>query len=118
MPFGDKTGPRGLGPMTGRGAGYCAGFQSPGSMNPYPVGGGRGFGRGWFGRGRGWRNCYGLTGMPGVMRAGYGRMPLEQEYTPRDEMNDLKSQADFLKQQLDDIESRIKVLEKSEKQGQ
>jgi hypothetical protein len=58
MPRGDRTGPWGAGPMTGRGAGYCAGYSVPGYMNP--VGGygrgwgrgrGRGFGRGW-GRGR------------------------------------------------------------------
>ena len=70
MPFGDGTGPAGLGPMTGRAAGFCAGFGVPGYMNPVagragfygagygmPYGGRvnswlrRGFG---FGRGRGW----------------------------------------------------------------
>ena len=34
MPFGDGTGPAGLGPMTGRAAGFCAGFPVPGNMNP------------------------------------------------------------------------------------
>lgn len=34
MPFGDRTGPAGLGPMTGRAAGFCAGFPVPGYMNP------------------------------------------------------------------------------------
>ena len=34
MPFGDGTGPAGLGPMTGRAAGFCAGFPVPGYMNP------------------------------------------------------------------------------------
>ncbi|MBN2563282.1 MAG: DUF5320 domain-containing protein [Phycisphaerae bacterium] len=33
MPAGDGTGPVGLGPMTGRGAGYCVGFPFPGYMN-------------------------------------------------------------------------------------
>ncbi len=37
MPGGDGTGPRGLGPMTGRGAGFCAGFNVPGFMNPSAV---------------------------------------------------------------------------------
>ena len=80
MPFGDGTGPRGMGPMTGRGAGYCAGFGQPGFANPVPGRGGVGFGFGWrrpygypyaglpypvwprwggrgggWGRGRGWR---------------------------------------------------------------
>jgi hypothetical protein len=42
MPRGDRTGPWGAGPMTGRGAGYCAGYSVPGYTNP--VGG---YGRGW-----------------------------------------------------------------------
>jgi hypothetical protein len=35
MPLGDGTGPTGMGPMTGRAAGYCAGYPVPGFMNPY-----------------------------------------------------------------------------------
>ena len=35
MPRGDRTGPAGMGPMTGRAAGYCAGYSTPGFMNPY-----------------------------------------------------------------------------------
>ena len=51
MPGGDRTGPQGMGPMTGRGLGYCTGYNSPGYANPGPR---RFFGRG-FGRGFGWR---------------------------------------------------------------
>ncbi len=43
MPRGDRTGPAGKGPMTGRGTGFCAGFGTPGYLNPFPA---RGFGRG------------------------------------------------------------------------
>jgi len=53
MPAGDRTGPMGMGPMTGRAAGYCAGYSVPGYLNT--VGGrgpGLGFGHG-YGRGRG-----------------------------------------------------------------
>ncbi len=53
MPGGDGTGPGGMGPMTGRAAGYCAGYPVPGYMNPIPGGYGYGFGRGGWGRGRG-----------------------------------------------------------------
>ncbi|MFP3946785.1 MAG: DUF5320 domain-containing protein [Archaeoglobaceae archaeon] len=59
MPRGDRTGPMGLGPRTGRAAGFCSGFGAPGFANP--VRGGRGFwgsgyGRGFgFGPGRGFR---------------------------------------------------------------
>lgn len=74
MPWGDRTGPLGFGPMTGRGLGYCAGFPYPGYMNPgYPgfgfgLGRGFGFGRGYgrglgFGRGRGWRRMGFFPGM-------------------------------------------------------
>jgi len=52
MPFGDGTGPRGMGPMTGRGAGYCAGFSQPGFTNPMP-------GRGRFSLGLGRNRPYG-----------------------------------------------------------
>jgi len=41
MPFGNGTGPAGLGPMTGRAAGFCAGYPVPGYADP--VGGGSGF---------------------------------------------------------------------------
>ncbi|RLA83694.1 MAG: hypothetical protein DRG31_05855 [Deltaproteobacteria bacterium] len=64
MPWGDGTGPMGLGPMTGRGAGFCAGFPVPGFMNPMP-------GRRFFGWGRGWG--FWATGLPGWARWGWGR---------------------------------------------
>jgi len=34
MPAGDGTGPLGLGPMSGRAGGYCAGFPLPSYLNP------------------------------------------------------------------------------------
>ncbi|MEF8788076.1 MAG: DUF5320 domain-containing protein [Planctomycetota bacterium] len=34
MPRGDGTGPAGQGLMTGRAAGYCAGYNMPGYANP------------------------------------------------------------------------------------
>jgi hypothetical protein len=60
MPGGDRTGPWGLGPRTGRVAGYCTGNNVPGYANPgfgpgfgFGRGRGRGFGRGFHRRGRG-----------------------------------------------------------------
>ena len=50
MPFGDGTGPMGMGPLTGRGVGYCPGFGRPGFNNPAPVR--RWFNFGWTGWGR------------------------------------------------------------------
>lgn len=48
MPGGDRTGPRGRGPRTGRGLGPCAGYSTPGYMKGGPglgLGGGGGMGR-------------------------------------------------------------------------
>lgn len=60
MPRGDRTGPEGFGPMSGRGLGYCNGYESPGYTKGIPRGG-RGYGRGrGFGRGPGYgRGNYG-----------------------------------------------------------
>ena len=46
MPFGDRSGPGGMGPMTGRGKGFCAGFDEPG-FRDFGVGRGRGRGFGF-----------------------------------------------------------------------
>ncbi len=118
MPGGDRTGPAGLGPMTGRGAGYCAGYSVPGYMNPIP---GRGFfgrGRGWFGRGggRGWGRGYYATGFPGWGDYGAPVYPYRPELEPEEEMNLLREEAKFLKQQLEDIQSHIDTLEKAKPQ--
>ena len=53
MPWGDRTGPSGMGPMTGRAAGYCAGYAMPGYATMMHGWGG-GFGRrgGWGRRNR------------------------------------------------------------------
>ncbi|MBW2040215.1 MAG: DUF5320 domain-containing protein [Deltaproteobacteria bacterium] len=78
MPWGDGTGPWGFGPMTGRAAGYCAGYPMPGYANPafprwgWGRGRGRGRGRGWWGRGRGYRRMYWAAGPRGLGRFGYG----------------------------------------------
>jgi len=63
MPRGDGTGPAGNGAMSGRAAGFCAGYGAPGYANP--VGGG---GFGGRGGGRGRRNRYYATGQPGWSR--------------------------------------------------
>ncbi len=120
MPRGDGTGPVGLGPMTGRAAGFCAGYSAPGYMNSIPGRGYFGRGRGFYGRGggRGWRNWYYATGLPGWQRASMGMpafggtYPYAPEMTPKQEADILKNEADFFKKQLEDIQSRIETLEK------
>lgn len=111
MPRGDGTGPAGLGPMTGRGAGYCAGYATPGFANPAV---GRGFGG--RGGGRGWRRWYHATGLPGWTRAGcppaWGAGPYPAPPSPEQEANLLKAQAENLRGMLEQIEQRLQELEK------
>jgi len=112
-----------MGAMTGRAAGYCAGFGVPGYANPIP---GRGFGMGFgrsggawscgFGGGRGRRNMFYATGQPGWMRFGghaapYGYPAPYQAPNPEMEKQALKSQADTLQAEMDAIRKRLADIE-------
>jgi hypothetical protein len=112
MPFGDGTGPLGLGPMTGRGAGYCAGFNIPGLINN------------WVGR-----RLWGKGGGRGFYRRFRQTMPVAPEYpannspvnsgnfyvngagTADAELTELKAQAEYLKRSLEEISQRIGAFE-------
>jgi len=115
MPRGDGTGPRGTGAMSGRGAGYCAGFGMPGYANPLP---GRGFGVGFGGRcgggrggvgfgsgGRGWRNRFYATGQPAWARACSNAAPELEKQAMKDRARALESELDFIKKRLNEIEA-------------
>ncbi|MBN1394643.1 MAG: DUF5320 domain-containing protein [Pirellulales bacterium] len=116
MPGGNRTGPMGMGPMTGRGAGYCAGNSVPGYMN-------RGFGGGYFGGGwgrgggRGWRNMFYATGLPGWARggAGFGADPSTtgafDGVGDQQQLDALKQQARQMADSLEIIRRRISELE-------
>jgi hypothetical protein len=101
MPGFDGTGPRGMGPMTGGGRGYCAvAFNGAGNR---PVGR-----RGFYGRGggRGFRNPWYAACIPA------------RRVSEEDEVVVLKEQANFLKQQLEDIEARLHAMEASHESDQ
>jgi hypothetical protein len=106
MPRGDGTGPAGMGPMTGRAAGYCAGYNMPGYMNPY--GGRMGGGFGW-GRGRFWgyRHPPAFWGAP----YGYGTVPYAAPYSAGQEKEALQEQVKFFEDQIASVRKRIEDLE-------
>jgi len=138
MPGGDRTGPMGLGPMTGRAAGYCAGFGVPGTANSLP---GRGYGGGFWGGGRGlgwgrgrgggrgrrgWLYGAGFTGWPVAAVRGTAipaapwttgpyAQPYVQPYVPaatrEQEIEALKGQAEYFEDILDGLRRRIEELE-------
>jgi len=108
--------------MTGRGFGYCAGYNRPGYTNPAP-GRGVGFGGGWFGRGRGRRNWYRATGLPGWQRAkmgypawgGWGYYPSAYSPAPpiaKQEKEMIQGEMSVLKEQMKALEDRLEELKK------
>lgn len=139
MPRGDRTGPTGMGPRSGRAAGYCAGYDTPGFMSRFfgrgaclrrpnqrlgqlrPAGRSVSWGGGFGNRGGrfGWRNMFRntgsrgfgwLAGLPGWMR--FGGNFSEQPYPDAGaEKKALENQVDFLKSQLDQLQKRLSVLE-------
>ena len=120
MPKGDKTGPVGMGPMTGRAAGYCAGYDMPGYTNAVF---GRGIstnftrtllsGMGCFGGGgRGRRNMFYATGIPGYLRFGgtsfpVANMPINSETVKKE----LQNRAEFIQKELEAIKKQIDKIE-------
>ena len=112
MPAGNRTGPNGMGPRTGRGAGYCTGNNQPGFVNR---GFGSGFGigmgrRGMFG-GRGYRNMFYATGQPGWARYGAypGAYPPAEAVpmTAEQQQEALKAQETWLQEQLESVRSQM-----------
>ncbi len=103
MPRGDRMGPSGEGPTTGRGMGYCTGNEHPGFMNAISNRG-RGYGRGFqggpgYGRGAGFG-----------FRGGYG------SYNPGNisdvsEKTLVENEIRILKDQLSALEDRLSKTE-------
>jgi Family of unknown function (DUF5320) len=124
MPRGNGTGPMGMGSMTGRAAGFCAGTGMPGFKASAP---GRSFGAGFgsgvgvsgrgFGGGRqGRRNMFYTTELPGWMRYGgivpvYGYPASYRNPDPEIEKRALRSQADALQSEIDLINKRLGEIE-------
>jgi hypothetical protein len=87
--------------MTGRAAGYCAGYDAPGFANPR-FGMGRGLGRG---RGFGWRRMWRLA--PAAPAT-----PVYREPTREQELQMLEEEQKVLKEEMAEIEKRVKELKK------
>jgi len=105
MPRGDGTGPAGLGPMTGRAAGYCAGYGVPGYASAWPGRGYFGWGRGFWGGGRRWWGRYLYAPMPAYP------YPYAAQQDPRQERDILRQEATELRRALDDIQKRLAEIE-------
>jgi len=103
MPGLNRTGPRGMGPMTGGGRGLC----NPGGIRPDNQGYGFGF-RGaspawpYVGRGRG--------GLPRCWSPGLMEGTAEPNISREQEFDILKDQAHAMREQLEQLEARMKQM--------
>ena len=130
MPAGDRTGPWGAGPRTGRGLGFCSGYAAPGSMTGGPgLGLGRGFGRGLglgrgygrgmgMGRGRRFRapGAWGYWGYPYPPSVPYGYPQGNRYFRPVNEEAAAADEAAFLEAELDRIKERLDELKKAQEE--
>jgi hypothetical protein len=114
MPRGDRTGPDGMGSMTGRNLGYCNGYDSPGFTKGVPRGG-AGFGMGRnFGRGRGYGRGMGVGRGLGFNRGyNYPAYPAPI-YSAKDEAGFLENEVKSLTEQLKVLEARLSELKSEE----
>ena len=97
MPGFDGTGPRGMGPMTGGGRGFCS---------PWGIGAAR---------------AYGFPRRTGYAYPYYGPGPFFPDATPfapqmsrEQEIDFLKDEAGALKRMLEEIDARVKKLTKGQ----
>ena len=117
MPRGNRRGPWGLGPMTGRAAGYCADYPVPGYLNPIPrFGRGYGFGRGWgrrrgrgFGRSSGWYPPHHPYVYPPTRQ--YAYPPPVPKQSPEQEVEALENYKKELEAERADLEKEMNVIE-------
>lgn len=102
MPGGNRTGPFGEGPKTGKGLGFCAEQEQSGFQNPNE--------NYTFGFGQGWRNRWD-RGRYHQFRTGFGHFPIGTS-TSVSEITLLENEARILKEQLATIEKQLSDLKK------
>ena len=110
MPRGDRTGPMGEGPMTGRQLGYGAGYDSPGYTKSPGIGMGRGFfgrGRGFFGRGRGYRFFWNRSDVPAST----------ETTTQSNDVDALRTEVEGLKNSLSSVLDKLNALTAKKKES-
>ncbi len=97
MPGFDRTGPMGMGAMTGGARGLCNSGRARQTGSAV-----RGYGGG---RGRGHSNMYWATGQPGWQRS-------DPSDVPAQELSLMKNKAEALKTELDAINARLQEIER------
>jgi len=94
MPGFNGTGPRGMGPMTGGGRGFCSPWGTGAASHAYGRFQGMGYGYPYYGA---------APAVPGAV-------PFAPPMTREQELDFLKNQAQTMRGQLEQIESRIQQM--------
>jgi len=121
MPRGDRTGPQGMGSMTGRGMGLCAGYDTPGYLSSGAGGMGMGRGMGFAGgrgRGGGRGMAWGRGGgarwnAPPAYGPAYGYYP-NYPPSPEQERGIIEGELVGLKAQMEAMEKRLSEISEGE----
>jgi hypothetical protein len=103
MPQGDRRGPNGNGPLTGRGLGFCNGNETAGYLSMERGGRGAGYGRG---RGFGNQHRYGGRGFNSYRMGGY----TQSDFVEVNEKTLIENEINILKDQLTALEERLKNI--------
>jgi hypothetical protein len=104
MPGFDGTGPRGMGPMTGGGRGFCSPWGIRVGLASYGAPPRTGYGYPYYGWAGAFYPFYGTpTSVPGAT-------PFAPQMTREQELDFLKNQAQAMRGQLEKIEARIQQL--------
>jgi len=104
MPGFDGTGPRGMGPMTGGGRGFCSPWGIGAAFGGYGTPPRVGYGYPYYG----WAGAsYPFYGAP---PSAPGATPFAPQMTREQELDFLKNQAQAMRGQLEQIETRIQQL--------
>jgi len=104
MPGFDGTGPRGMGPMTGGGRGFCSPWGIGAALAGYGAPQRMGYGYPYYG----WSGAsYPFYGAPTSVP---GAAPFAPQMTREQELDLLKNQAQAMRGQLEQIEGRIQQL--------
>ncbi|MFP4656489.1 MAG: DUF134 domain-containing protein [Candidatus Woesearchaeota archaeon] len=104
MPGGDRTGPMGMGARTGRGMGFCNGYNSPGFAR-------QGFGRkpfrrGFGGFGRGMRRMFLNSPQNPIHQPSKG----QEKQMLEDDLKQLEAEENAMKTEKESIKKRLEEL--------
>jgi hypothetical protein len=106
MPGGDGTGPMGMGSRTGRGMGFCNGYNSPGFAS-------QGFGRRFFSGGRGMGRGFRWRQIP-IFQQPIQQTKEQERQLLENDKRAIEEERKSLEQEAEAIKKRLEELDKQQ----